>query len=245
MIPIGDELATRRFAWANYLIIGVTILVWFMVQGAGANETRLAASICNLGLVPGELTGQAPLGMAVPIAPGLACVVDHYTINWFTPIISIFLHGSWGHLLGNMLFLWVFGDNIEDALGHGRYLVFYFVCGLAAAMAHIFSSPGSPVPTVGASGAISGVMGAYLILYPNVPIRMFFLIFVARIRAWIVLVYWFVVQLFQGVSLLGPVRPDVSSGIAVWAHVGGFVTGLLLVKLFENEHLVARSYVKR
>jgi len=240
MIPLGDELPSRRVPWVNYLIIFVTIGVWFTVQGAGFDPVRLAVSVCNLGLVPGELTHQAPLGAAVPLGPGMACVVDNSAINWVTPLISIFLHGSWMHLLGNMLFLWVFGDNIEDAVGHGRYLSFYLICGVAAAATHVLMSPGSPVPTVGASGAISGIMGAYLILYPNVRIRMLFFIFVAQIRAWIVLVYWFLIQIVEATARSGPLRPDVSSGVAVWAHVGGFVAGLLLIKFFENRRLVAR-----
>ena len=242
MIPIGDNLPTRRVAWMNYLIIAVTVAVWIFVQGAGMDPRRLAATVCDLGMVPGELTHRAVLGTAIPLGSGMACVVDHDTINWFTPIISMFLHGSWGHILGNMLFLAVFGNNIEDAMGHGRYLVFYLLCGLVAAMAHIASAPASPVPTVGASGAISGVMGAYLLLYPTARIRMLFFVFVARIWAWVVLIYWFLLQLFQGLAELGPVRPDVSGGVAVWAHVGGFVTGLLLIKLFENQRLVARPY---
>ena len=154
----------------------------------------------------GRVDASAHFGAAVPLAPGMACIVDRNPINWLTPLISIFLHGSWGHIIGNMLFLAVFGDNIEDAMGHGRYLAFYLVCGLAAGTAHIVSSPASPVPTVGASGAISGVMGAYLVLYPRANIRMLFFIFVANIRAWLVLIYWFLLQLFQGLGELGPVR---------------------------------------
>ena len=245
MIPLGDELPTRSVPWVNYLIIATCFAVWVLVQGAGLNPIQLASTVCDLGLVPGEITHAAPLGAAVPLGNGMACVVDNSAINILTPLISMFLHGGWGHILGNMLFLWVFGDNIEDAMGHGRYLVFYLLCGLVAATAHIVSSPGSPVPTVGASGAISGVMGAYLVLYPNVRVRMFFLIFFARVRAWIVLVYWFLLQLFEGVSQLGPMRPDVSSGVAVWAHVGGFVTGLLLVKAFTARRAVARPYWSR
>lgn len=245
MIPLGDDLATRRVAWVNYLIIATCFAVWILVQGAGLNPIQLATSVCDLGLVPGEITHVAPLGTAVPLGNGMACVVDNSAINIFTPFISMFLHGSWSHILGNMLFLWVFGDNIEDAMGHGRYLAFYLLCGMVAAVAHIASSPGSPVPTVGASGAISGVMGAYLVLYPNVRIRMFFFIFFARVRAWLVLVYWFLLQVFEGVSQLGPMRPDVSSGVAVWAHVGGFVTGLLLVKAFTAGRVTARWYRTR
>lgn len=245
MIPLGDEIGTRRVPWMNYLIITLTIAVWFLVQGAGTSTLRLAASVCDYGVVPGELTRAAPLGLAVPMGPQLACVIDNYAINWATPLISIFLHGSWGHLLGNMLFLWVFGDNIEDSVGHGRYLMFYLICGLAAVAAHVLSAPSSPIPTVGASGAISGVMGAYLLLHPNVRIRMLFFIFVARVRAWIVLVYWFVLQVAEGMSQLNPIGPDVSGGVAVWAHVGGFVTGLLLIRLFLDRRLVAPRFITR
>jgi membrane associated rhomboid family serine protease len=245
MIPIGDEIGTRRTPWMNYLLIGFTIWVWFFVQGAGGDLYRMAASVCNWGVVPGELTRQAPLGLAVPMGPGIACVVDDYAINWLTPFTSMFLHGSWGHLLGNMLFLWVFGDNIEDSLGHLRYLAFYLICGMGAVIAHLLTASGSPVPTVGASGAISGIMGAYLLLHPNIPVRMLFFIFVVRIRAWIVLIYWFVLQLVEGLSQLGPMRPDISAGVAVWAHVGGFVTGLLLIRRFVNPRLVAAPYLTR
>lgn len=225
----------------NYVIILATIGSWLYFQGGGANPIILAKSVCNLGLVPGELTHLAPLGQAVPIGQGMVCAVDNDSINLLTPLLSLFLHGSWGHLLGNMLFLWTFGDNIEDALGPFRYLAFYLICGIAAAAAHIMSAPASPVPTVGASGAISGIMGAYLLLYPNARIRMLFFIFIARVRAWLVLIYWFLLQLFEGVAQMGPMRPEISSGVAVWAHVGGFVAGLLLVKVFEKRSAVARS----
>jgi len=234
MIPIGDDLPTRRRVWMNYLIITATVATWFLVQGAGSDPMRLAATVCDLGLVPGELTHRAPLGLGVPIGAGMACVVDNNPINWLTPVISIFLHGGWGHLLGNMLFLWVFGDNVEDAIGPFHYLVFYIVCGVAAAAAHILSGPGSPIPTVGASGAISGVMGAYLLLYPTAKVRMLFFIFVARVQAWIVLVYWFLLQLSQGLAQMDMLNAQSSGGVAVWAHVGGFVAGLVLVKTFED-----------
>ena len=239
MIPVGTSLPTRRIAWMNYLIILVTIAVWVLVQGAGEDPIRLATTICNLGMVPGELTHAAPLGLAVPLGRGLACVVDNNAINILTPVISIFLHGSWTHLLGNMLFLWVFGRNIEDTMGHGRYLAFYLICGVVACLAQIASDPASPIPTVGASGAISGVMGAFLLLYPNVRVKMFFFIILADVRAWIVLIYWFLLQLFEGLATVGPMRNEVSGGIAVWAHVGGFVTGLLLIRHFISRGTVA------
>jgi len=245
MIPLGDELPTIRTPWMNYAIIAATILVWVFVQGMGFNPVIMATTICNYGLVPAELTHAAPIGTAVPLGQGMACLVDNQAINWLTPLISIFLHGSWGHLGGNMLFLWVFGDNINESMGHGRYLVFYLLCGLVAGVAHILSSPASPVPTVGASGAISGVMGAYLILHPTANIRMFWLFFVVRVRAFLVLIYWFLLQLFEGLSQMGPMRPEVSVGVAVWAHVGGFVTGVLLIKVFERRGDIAGWYEVR
>jgi rhomboid family protein len=243
MIPLGDENPTLRTPWMTWLIIGVTVAVWTTVQGAGMGEA-LPTSVCNLGLVPGELTHQARVGLAVPLGDGLACVVDNSPINKFTPILSMFLHGSWGHLLGNMLFFWVFGNNIEDSMGPGRFLVFYLLCGLVAAGAHVLVDPSSPVPTVGASGAISGVMGAYLVLYPRVRVNMLFIFIiffkVIAIPAWMVLLWWFFLQVLAGLPQISTMRPDVSGGVAVWAHVGGFLAGLVLIKVFENPRLVAR-----
>jgi membrane associated rhomboid family serine protease len=228
----------------TYVLIALILAVWVLVQGAGIDQQILAASVCNLGMVPGEVTGAAAIGTAVPLGPGMACVVDDLSINLFTPLTSMFLHGSWGHLLGNLLFFWVFGNNIEDSMGRGRFLVFYVVCGLAAAAAHLAVDPGSPVPTVGASGAISGVMGAYLLLYPNVRVRMlfWFLLFIRifSVPAWMVLIWWFVWQVVTGLPQLMTLRPEVSGGVAVWAHVGGFVAGLVLVKLFVNDDLHRR-----
>jgi membrane associated rhomboid family serine protease len=241
LIPISDEHPTIRTPVMTYLIIAANVVAWIYLQGAGMNEPRLAASVCNLGMVPGELTHLARLGTGVPLGNGMACVVDNESINVLTPLISMFLHGSWMHLLGNMLFFWVFGNNIEDSMGSIRFLFFYLICGLAAAAAHVFVQPASPVPTVGASGAISGIMGAYLILYPRVRVRMFFPpFFLFRVRAWLVLLWWFAWQVLDGLPELTSLRPDISSGVAVWAHVGGFVTGMLLVKIFENPRLVAR-----
>jgi len=244
MIPLSDENPTLHVPWMTWLIIGVTVAVWMVVQGAGTNPEVLGASICNLGMVPGEITHQAAVGVAVPLGDGLACVVDREPINIFTPVLSMFLHGGWMHLLGNMLFFWVFGNNIEDSMGPGRFLTFYLVCGLVAAGAHILVSPTSPVPTVGASGAISGVLGAYLVLYPRVRVNMLFIfvIFfkVIPIPAWLVLLWWFFVQVLSGLPQLSPVRPDVSGGVAVWAHIGGFLAGVVLIKLFENPRLVAK-----
>jgi membrane associated rhomboid family serine protease len=243
MIPLSDENPTLHTPWMTWLLIGTTVAVWMIVQGAGSSEP-LAISVCNLGLVPGELTQQAPVGMGVPLSETLACVVDREPINRFTPITSMFLHGGWGHLLGNLLFFWVFGNNIEDSMGPGRFLAFYLICGLVAAGAHVLVEPSSPVPTVGASGAISGIMGAYLVLYPRVRVNMLFIFIiffkVFAIPAWLVLLWWFAVQVLTGLPQLMPMRPEVSGGVAVWAHVGGFVAGVALIKLFENRRLVAK-----
>jgi membrane associated rhomboid family serine protease len=140
------------------------------------------------------------------------------------------------------LFFWVFGNNVEDSMGPFRFLVFYIICGLAAAATHILVSPTSPVPTVGASGAISGILGAYLILYPRVRVRMLVFFWVMRFPAWMVLLWWFGWQVVSALPETMTVRPEVSSGVAVWAHIGGFITGAILVKFFENESLVARRY---
>ena len=228
----------------TYLLLAVILAVWMFVQGGGLpqNELRLAASVCNWGMVPGELTHLAALGTAVPLGDGIACVVDREPVNFLTPITMMFLHGGWMHFLGNCLFLWVFGNNIEESMGHLRFLAFYIICGLAASAAHILVAAASPVPTVGASGAISGVLGAYLILYPRVRIRMLFIFIiffrVFRIPAWAVLLWWFALQVLSGLPELMRVRSDVSSGVAVWAHVGGFLAGVILVKFFENKRLV-------
>lgn len=239
MIPLSDDNPTINTPLMTWLILGAMFGVWVAVQGGGlpGNDGKLAESICNFGMIPGEITRLAPVGLTVPLAPGWSCVIDRSPINILTPVISMFLHGGWGHILGNALFFWVFGNNIEDSMGPGRFLSFYLICGLAAAATHILSDPSSPVPTVGASGAISGVLGAYLVLYPRVKVNMLFIFFIVGIPAWIVLIYWFGLQVFAAYAT--PLRPDVSSGVAVWAHIGGFVTGILLIKVFENPRLVA------
>jgi membrane associated rhomboid family serine protease len=198
-------------------------------------------------MVPGELTRLSPIGTAVPLGHGMACVVDNEPINLLTPFTSMFLHGGWFHLLGNVMFFWVFGNNVEDSMGRMRFLLFYLICGLAGSLAHIMVQPSSPLPTIGASGAISGVLGAYLILYPRIRINMLFIFIVfwkvIAIPAWLVLIMWFAWQVISGLPELMAVRPDVSSGVAVWAHIGGFVAGVILVKVFENPRLVARRSI--
>jgi membrane associated rhomboid family serine protease len=238
MFPISDDNPTLRTPLVTYLTLGTIAVVWFFFQGAGFNSVALATSVCNWGMVPGELTGQARLGLAVPLGEGLACVVDAEPINRLTPLTSMFLHGGWGHIIGNCLFLWVFGNNVEDSMGRLRFVIFYLLCGLVAAGAHLLVDPASPVPTVGASGAISGVLGAYLVLYPRVRVNLlvpiFIFLHIFSVPAWLVLIYWFALQVIMGLPQLMAVRPDVSGGVAVWAHIGGFVAGVVLIKLFEN-----------
>lgn len=243
MIPISDDNPTVRLPAMTLALLASLVFIWLFVQGGGFDQLELAFSICNLGLVPGEVTGAAPLGSGIPITRGLDCVIDNERINWFTPVISMFLHGSWAHLVGNCLFLWVFGNNIEDVMGWGRFVSFYLVCGLAAAATHVLLDPASPIPTVGASGAISGVMGAYLVLYPRVRVRMLFVfIFIFKIiplPAWLVLLWWFGLQVLMGLPQLA--QPgDLTGGVAVWAHVGGFIAGALLIRAFERGDLVER-----
>lgn len=242
MIPISDDNPTLRTPVVTYLLLATLGAVWVFVQGAGLDAVALARSICRLGLVPTELAGLAPPGARVPLGEvagtALMCPLGEDGLTRFTPLTSMFLHGGWGHLLGNCLFLWVFGNNVEDSMGRLRFIVFYLLCGLAAAAAHVAVGPGSPVPTVGASGAISGVMGAYLVLYPRVRVNMLVIlvIFIHRIAvpAWMVLLYWFFLQVIMGLPQLSTLEQEVSGGVAVWAHIGGFVAGLVLVKLFEN-----------
>ena len=244
MIPIGDENPTLRTPIMTYALLAVTVATWVLFQGGGFDATRLAISVCDFGLVPAELTHGRPVGFRIPIGAGLDCSIDNSQINILTPVLSMFLHGSWGHLLGNAVYFWVFGNNVEDSMGRFRFLVFYIICGLAAAVTHIFVDPTSPVPTVGASGAISGILGAYLVLYPRVHVKylFIFIIFfkVFRLPAWAVLLWWFGMQVLTGLPQLNQVNPEISGGVAVWAHVGGFVAGVLLIKLFENRSLVSR-----
>ena len=241
MIPISDENPTLRTPVVTIAILLALAAVWVFVQGAGLNPHQLAASVCNWGLVPGELTHRARIGAAVPIGDNLYCVVDNDASNIYTPLTSMFLHGGWMHILGNGLFLWIFGNNVEDSMGRGRFIVFYLICGLAAAAAQVAISPASAVPIVGASGAIAGVLGAYLILYPRVKVNVLFIIIIfvqiIPIPAYLVLLWWIGIQILSGLPQLGRVAQE-SSGVAVWAHIGGFATGALLIKLFENRALM-------
>jgi membrane associated rhomboid family serine protease len=160
--------------------------------------------------------------------------------EWYTPLTSMFLHGGWLHLIGNMWFLWLFGNNVNDSMGHGRFLVFYLLCGLAAAAGQTLVNPSSPIPMVGASGAISGVMGAYVVLYPRVRVHMLVVLgfFITRIAvpAYLMLGYWFLLQILGGLPSLG----DEGGGVAFWAHAGGFIAGAILISVFQDDELVAK-----
>jgi membrane associated rhomboid family serine protease len=237
MFPYHDENETVRPAYVTMAIIAVNVLTWLFVQGAGAPEA-VAASVCNLGLIPAELTLSAPPGTGFPLGDGLTCLVDRGREPLHV-LTSMFLHGSWMHLLGNMWFLWLFGNNIEDSMTRPRFIVFYLVCGLAAALLQTAINPDSIVPMVGASGAISGVMGAYLMLYPRVRVFTlvplgFFMTSIA-LPAWAMLLYWAFLQFVSGVA--SSVMQG-QGGVAFWAHVGGFLAGILLIYIFRRSDYV-------
>jgi membrane associated rhomboid family serine protease len=237
MFPYRDENETQRTPLVTGVIIALNMLAWILVQGAGSS-LALAKSVCELGLIPGELTLSLPPGTAFPMGEGIACATDPGR-QLSNVITSMFLHGSWMHILGNMWFLWIFGNNIEDSMGHGRFIAFYLICGLAAAMGQVLASPNSPIPMVGASGAISGVMGAYLLLFPRVKvyaiIPLGFIFTSVGMPAWVMLGYWFVIQIISGVVSIG----GEGGGVAFWAHAGGFIAGLVLIKLFIRAEYVA------
>jgi membrane associated rhomboid family serine protease len=234
MFPYHDENATQRTPVVTMALIALNVAAFVGIQGAGAEEP-LAASVCNLGLIPAELMASASPGAAFPMGERLVCVTDpgRQPLNVFT---SMFMHGGWMHLIGNMLFLWIFGDNVEDSMGHGRFIVFYLVCGVAAALAQAIPEPSSQIPMVGASGAISGVLGAYLLLHPHarvlVAVPFGFILHTMRLPAGIVLALWFVLQLFSNLMS----QPG-QGGVAFRAHIGGFVAGMLLVGLFKKRNI--------
>ena len=238
MIPYRDENETQRTPFVTLALIAGTSYVWLAVQGGGA-ALPLAQSVCELGLIPGELTLSLPAGTAFDLGDDLACVTDPGR-QTSSVVTSMFLHGSWMHLLGNMWFLWLFGNNIEDSMTRPRFLAFYLLCGLAAAMAQVWANPSSGVPMVGASGAISGVMGAYLVLFPRVrvwtiiPLGFFF--HSMALPAWVMLIYWAFLQVAGGVT--SPAAEQ-TGGVAFWAHVGGFVAGVVLIKMFERQDRLA------
>ena len=218
MIPIRDTIRSRTAPVVTVALIIVNVLVFFHEIALGPYLERF---VYAYGLIPRRLVYW----------PG-----DPLDPMRFLPLFtSMFWHGGWLHLISNMLYLWIFGDNVEDRLGHMRYLLFYVAAGTAAGLTHVALSPGSVMPTVGASGAIAGVLGAYLVTYPRsrvltfVPV--FFLPWFVEIPAVAYLIFWFLMQLLEGIGSLG--MPVETSGVAVWAHVGGFVAGVVLIKLLQ------------
>jgi membrane associated rhomboid family serine protease len=220
MIPLRDDQPTFSTPFVNYFLIVLNIVIFLWEWSLGIqNHRALNSFLGEFGVVPHHmlavLSGHSP----DPVAAGI--------LPLFT---SMFLHGSFLHVAGNMLGLWVFGDNVEDYLGHFNYLIFYFVSGLAGGLTHILLNLNSTVPVVGASGAIAGVMGAYFILYPRARVLTWFFVFVFWLPAWLVLGYWFLLQFFA-------VSEIAATGVAVWAHLGGFATGVILIKVFpERSH---------
>jgi len=240
VIPYKDENPTDLAPLFTVGLIVVNALVWLVVQGAGLNSADLVRSVCELGLIPGEVLRTVPPGTAVPIGPGMRCLLTAQP-HWWTVATSMFLHAGWLHIIGNMWFLWVFGNNIEDSMGHARFVAFYLLCGIAAALAQMVSDPRSAVPMVGASGAISGVMGAYILLYPRVRVHTIvwlgFFVTTVALPAYVILGYWFVYQLLLGT--VGSLS-RMEGGTAFWAHVGGFVAGMALIRVFVNPEYLER-----
>ena len=221
MIPLRDKNPTQRVPFVNISIIIINVAAFVYEVSLGP---QLEGFFFQFGLVPQSF---------------LASISSYEIItNSITPLFtSMFLHGGWMHLGGNMLYLWIFGDNVEDKIGHGRYLLFYLLCGIAASFVHVLIEPSSTIPTVGASGAISGILGAYLIMFPRARvvtvIPIFVFLHVAELPAIFVLGFWFVIQFFNGILSLGYQTAGMG-GVAWWAHIGGFVAGLALVIPFRK-----------
>ena len=220
MLPLRDDQPRYSTPYVTYFLIGLNLLIYFF-QRTLDPQIRLSLEF-QLGVVPSHITaflaGSPKYSLIAVVLPFLT---------------SMFLHGGWMHVIGNMWFLHIFGDNIEDYLGHFKYLVFYLLCGVIAMMAQVISNPQSHLPALGASGAIAGVLGAYFLLYPGARVLTWFFVFVLYLPAWIVLGEWFVLNFFAGTAALSSagMGRDVG-GVAFWAHVGGFVAGFLLIKVF-------------
>jgi membrane associated rhomboid family serine protease len=239
MIPIGDDDSGRTIdPFVNYLLIAANIAVFVLLQGMGANDRfTYAFSTVPQEIVSGRdvvthaQTVKDPVSGESYKQPGLG--VTPISV-YLTLLISMFMHGGIAHIGGNMLYLWIFGDNIENALGHLRYLVFYLVCGVLASLAHVFTTAATHgnmlVPSLGASGAISGVLGGYMLLFPGRRVRMMVGRGTTEMPAWVSIGVWFLFQLVAGMGLLG--GGSQAGGVAYAAHVGGFVAGLVLVKMF-------------
>lgn len=225
MFPIKDDQPRYSTPYVNSLLIGINIVVFLLQWMQQVTDPRGAELFA-------QQYGEVPAHLAAFLAGSHRYNPQQVVLPFFT---SMFLHGSWLHVLGNMWFLYIFGDNIEDYLGHFTYLVFYVICGLCAMTTQVAIYPHSSIPTVGASGAIAGVLGAYFILYPRARVLTWFFVFVFYVPAWIMLGYWFVLQFLAGAATLSMTQAgrDVG-GVAVWAHVGGFVAGMVMIKLFPE-----------
>jgi membrane associated rhomboid family serine protease len=224
MLPIRDDQPRYSTPWVNYFLIGLNLVIFFFEWALDPRSLELL--IRQFGVVPSHL---AAFLAGSPKYSLLAIMLPFFT--------SMFLHGSWMHVIGNMWFLYIFGDNVEDYLGHFKYLVFYLFTGLIAMATLVAVSLHSTAPTVGASGAIAGVLGAYFVLYPRARVLTWFFVFVLWVPAWVILGYWFALQFLSGTATVLAVQGQNAGGIAFWAHVGGFVSGALLVKLFGERGL--------
>jgi membrane associated rhomboid family serine protease len=237
VFPIRDENPTLRPSVVTVALVAINVAVWLFIQGMGSHPA-LVESICRLGLIPGDLLGRLPAGSEVPLGGGYTCITSG-SGSWWTAISSMFMHGGWGHLIGNMWFLWVFGNNVEDVTGRFRFGLFYILCGVAAGAAQTLSNPSSAIPMVGASGAIGGVMGAYALLFPHVRVQTLlflgFFVQMINVPAWGMLGYWFGLQILMGLPTIG----NEAGGVAFWAHAGGFLAGLALILVFRNPRLIA------
>ena len=229
VFPLHDENPLAHIPKATIALILLNLLAWALLQGFG-RYPLMGASLCEYAWIPGAALGALPTGSGIPVSIDQVCVVDG-SHGFGSVITSMFMHGGWFHLIGNMWFLWVFGDNVEDAMGPVRFTLFYLLCGSAAAMAQTAADPASAVPMVGASGAIGGVMGAYALLYPRARIIVLVVVFTVSVPAFIMLGYWVLLQ------VLGSLQGAAAGGVAFWAHLGGFAAGALLVFLFRNNEL--------
>ena len=224
MLPLRDDQVRYSTPWVNNFLIGLNLVI-FLFEAALDRQSQNIL-IHQFGVVPYHLAAFLAGSTRYPLP---AIVVPFFT--------SMFLHGSWMHVIGNMWFLFIFGDNVEDYLGHFKYLVFYILTGLIAMSTQVAINLHSTVPTLGASGAIAGVLGAYFILYPRARVLTWFFVFVVWVPAWIILGYWFVLNFLSGTATALAVQGQNVGGVAFWAHVGGFVSGALLVKVFGERRL--------
>ena len=224
MIPIRDDAPHYTTPWVNYFLIAMNTAIFFFGEGflrALPESPRHLNRLFDIyGMVPAHLTKGLQTG--------------DFPAALLPVLTSMFLHAGWLHIIFNMWWLWIFGDNVEDWLGHFPYLLFYLLSGLGAAIVHLMFNLGSKVPSVGASGAIAGVMGAYFVLFPSARVLTFIFVFFTWLPAWLILGYWFVLQFLSGASTSIAAGQGTSGGIAVWAHVGGFLTGVVMIKLFPR-----------